>query len=164
MSQQILRALMQLFAIIARPESNKKDRRSVVEAFLKRQLNLELVNEYLEIFDNHYSFQQEKQSEAAKRKKRTASDSVRVLVICTRINEELNQRQKIIVFINLLEFVKSDNEEITKQEFDFITTVAETFNISSGEYKNMRDFVLFPFENIPDSDNFIIIDHYYPKL
>ena len=159
MSQQILRALMHLFAIIARPESNKKDRRSVVEAFLKRQLNLELVNEYLEIFDNHYSFQQEKQSEAAKRKKRTASDSVRVLVICTRINEELNQRQKIIVFINLLEFVKSDNEKITKQEFDFITTVAETFNISSGEFENMRDFVLFPFENFPDSDNCIIIDN-----
>ncbi len=159
MSQQILRALMQLFAIIARPESNKKDRRSVVEAFLKRQLNLEIVNEYLEIFDNHYSIQQEKQSEAAKRKKRTASDSVRVLVICTRINEELNQRQKIIVLLNLLEFVKSDNEDITPQEFDFITTVAETFNISSGEYRNMRDFILFPFENIPDSGNFIIIDN-----
>ncbi len=159
MSQQILRALMQLFAIIARPESNKKDRRSVVEAFLKRQLNLELVNEYLEIFDNHYSIQQRKQSEAAKRKKRTSSDSVRVLVICTRINEELNQRQKIIVLLNLLEFVKSDTEEITPQEFDFITTVAETFNISSGEYRNMRDFILFPFDNIPGSGNFIIIDN-----
>jgi ABC transport system ATP-binding/permease protein len=159
MSQQILRALMQLFAIIARPESNKKDRRSVVEAFLKRQLNLELVNEYLEIFDNHYSIQQEKQSESAKRKKRTSSDSVRVLVICTRINEELNQRQKIIVLLNLLEFVKSDTEEITPQEFDFITTVAETFNITSGEYGNMRDFILFRFDNIPDSGNFIIIDN-----
>ncbi len=159
MSQQILRALMQLFAIIARPESNKKDRRSVVEAFLKRQLNLELVNEYLEIFDNHYSIQQEKQSEDAKRKKRTSSNSVRVLVICTRINEELNQRQKIIVLLNLLEFVKIDNEEITSQEFDFITTVAETFNISSGEYRNMRDFILFNFDNIPDSGNFIIVDN-----
>ena len=47
MSQEILRALMQLFAIIARPESNKQDRRSIVESFLKRQLNQELVSEYL---------------------------------------------------------------------------------------------------------------------
>jgi ABC transport system ATP-binding/permease protein len=54
MSQQILQALMQLFAIIARPDSNRADRRQVVESFLKRQLNLEIVKDYLEIFDSHY--------------------------------------------------------------------------------------------------------------
>ena len=51
MSEKILKALMQLFAIIARPESNTTDRRSVVESFLKRELNQELVKEYLKIFD-----------------------------------------------------------------------------------------------------------------
>jgi len=158
MSQQILRALMQLFAIIAGPESNKKDRRSVVEAFLKRQFNYELVNEYLEVFDNHYHASQQKQSDVEKREKRTASSSVRVLVICTRINEELNSRQKIIVLINLLEFVKSDTEAITHQETDFITTVADRFNISKKEYENIRDFILFPFDNIPNSENVIIIN------
>ena len=45
MSEKILKALMQLFAIIARPESSEKDRRIVVEAFLRRQLNEELVKE-----------------------------------------------------------------------------------------------------------------------
>ena len=54
MSEEILKALMQLFAIIARPESNATDRRSVVESFLKRQLNQELVSVYLEVFDNFY--------------------------------------------------------------------------------------------------------------
>ncbi|MFO7922066.1 MAG: ATP-binding cassette domain-containing protein [Bacteroidales bacterium] len=149
---------MQLFAIIARPESNKKDRRSVVESFLKRQLNQKLVNEYLEVFDKYYNIHQVKQSEEGKRKKRTASSSVRVLVICTRINEELNRRQKIIVFTNLLEFVKSDSEIITDQETEFINTVAETFNISSEEYESMRDFVLLPFDTIPVSENILIID------
>jgi len=63
MSEKILKALMQLFAIIARPESSKADRRTVVESFLKRQLNIELVQEYLKVFDELYRIHQEKQKE-----------------------------------------------------------------------------------------------------
>ena len=54
MSERILKALMQLFAIIARPESNAEERRSVVGSFLLQQLNSELVNEYLKVFNNYY--------------------------------------------------------------------------------------------------------------
>ena len=54
MSDEILRALMQLFAIISRPEGNASDRRMVVESFLQRQLNQELVAVYLEVFDEYY--------------------------------------------------------------------------------------------------------------
>lgn len=49
MSEKVLKALMQLFAIIARPDSNLEERRQVVGSFLKQQLNTELVNEYLEV-------------------------------------------------------------------------------------------------------------------
>ncbi|HEX2936526.1 MAG TPA: hypothetical protein VHO72_14315, partial [Bacteroidales bacterium] len=60
MSEQILKALMQLFAIIARPQSNRNDRRTVVENFLLRLLNEDLVKEYLTIFDEYYGLQQDK--------------------------------------------------------------------------------------------------------
>ena len=43
MSERILKALMQLFAIIAHPTSDESDRRVIVESFLKRQLNQETV-------------------------------------------------------------------------------------------------------------------------
>ena len=92
MSEKILKALMQLFAIIARPESNRSDRRSVVESFLKRELNQELVDEYLRIFDHYYKLHQEKQKVKEKRVRRISSSSVRVLKICTEINEELTQQ------------------------------------------------------------------------
>ncbi|MFW6249271.1 MAG: hypothetical protein ACOC4J_05820, partial [Bacteroidota bacterium] len=61
MSEQILKALMQLFAIIASPESNREDRRTVVESFLSRQLNHEVVKEYLQVFDHFYTIYQEKE-------------------------------------------------------------------------------------------------------
>ena len=101
MSEQILKALMQLFAIIAHPASNASDRRSIVEYFLKRQLNQEAVKNYIEVFNYYYELHQEKLSEKGLVKKRTSSSSVRVLKICTQINEELTQRQKNIVLVQL---------------------------------------------------------------
>jgi ABC transport system ATP-binding/permease protein len=94
MSERILKALMQLFAIIARPESNAEERRSVVGLFLKQQLNKELIEEYLKVFDHFYDVYQEKQSDTALRKKRIAGSSVKVLKICTEINKELTQNKK----------------------------------------------------------------------
>jgi ABC-type multidrug transport system ATPase subunit len=158
MSEQILKALMQLFAIIARPESNAEDRRTVVESFLKRQLNQELVNEYLKVFDEFYSLYQEKQKEGDQRRRRISASSVKVLKICSEINEELAQPQKIIVLIQLLEFVKSDNSVITDQEMDFLNTVAESFFIPEDEYKRMKEFTHFTFEQLPDDEEIMIID------
>lgn len=158
MSEQILKALMQLFAIIARPDSSRTDRRTVVKAYLEKQLNHEILQEYLKIFDKNYKLYQEKQKESEKRAKGISASSVRVLKIATAINEELAQAQKIIVLIRLLEFVKSDSGEITEQEMEFINTVSVTFNVLEEEYEQIRDFVLFPPEDIPDSDNIMMID------
>ena len=159
MSEKILKALMQLFAIIARPNSSRDDRKVVVESFLKRQLNNELIREYLKVFDEYYTTYQEKQKEGSQKQVRLISaSSVRVLKICTAINEELAQPQKIIVLIQLLEFVKSDSVEITEQEMSFLSTVAETFNVPEHEYKHLRDFVLFSFKEVPSSEDILIID------
>lgn len=158
MSEQILKALMQLFAIIAHPTSDAKDRRSIVESFLKRQLNQETVKTYLKVFNDYYSIHQEKLSEKSKRKKRFSSSSVRVLKICTQINEELTQRQKNVVLTQLLEFVKSGGE-ITEQEMAFVTTVADSFYIEQFEYQELEDFVFFGGDKLPDTKKLLVIDN-----
>jgi ABC-type multidrug transport system ATPase subunit len=162
MSEQILKALMQLFAIIARPHSNGQDRRTVVENFLQRQLNADLVQEYLKVFDDNYAIHQQRLMESSRSKKRTSSSSVRVLLICTEINEELTQKQKIFVLVQLLEFVKSDLTEIenlTEQELEFLTTVAEVFKIPGNEFRLIYDFVLVSSDKLQYSDKVVIIDN-----
>ncbi len=104
------------------------------------------------------NFYQEKQKESEKRAKGISASSVRVLKIATAINEELAQAQKIIVLIRLLEFVRSDNGEITEQEMEFINTVSETFNVLEEEYQQIRDFVLLSPEDVPDSEDIMMID------
>lgn len=158
MSDKILKALMQLFAIIARPQSNDSDRRSIVEAFLRHQLNQELVKQYLNFFDEYYQEAQEKQKKSSQ-DRRTAAIAVRVLRICTQINDQLTQDQKIIVLVQLLEFCKSDASTVSDLELEFILSVAETFNVSTEEHHLIRDFVVSPFDRIPESADILIIDN-----
>ena len=156
MSERILKALMQLFALVAKVDGVNDNGRSVVENFLKQQLNAVLVNQYLDLFEEYL----EKHHKISKRKegkerKRTSVNSVKVLRICTQINEELQQKQKIVVLIRLLEFTFSGN--YSDQEIEFVTTVAETFNISEDEFRESMAFVVSKDDKIPDNDNFLIL-------
>jgi ABC-type multidrug transport system ATPase subunit len=158
MSEKILKALMQLFAIIARPESNDSDRRGVVEAFLNHQLNLELVKQYLGFFDEYYHEAQEKQRKSSQNR-RTSAIAVRVLKICNDINDQLTQDQKIIVLVQLLEFCKSEGSEVSHLELEFIQSVSESFNVDVTEYGHLKNFVLNPFSSLPLSNNILVIDN-----
>jgi ABC-type multidrug transport system ATPase subunit len=157
MSEKILKALMQLFAIIARPQSNDSDRRGVVEAFLKRQLNQELVKQYLGFFDEYYKEAQEKQKKRSQ-DGREAAVSVRVLKICYDINDQLTQDQKIIVLVQLLEFCKSEGSEVSQRELEFIKVVSESFNVDDTERMLIKSFVLNPFSSVPLSPGILVID------
>ena len=160
MSERILKALMQLFAIIARPEDDSgNDRRTIVESFLKEQLNTALVIAYLKVFDEYYEeYQKRHQDGTKKTKKINAFISVRVLRIANDINQELVQSQKVIVVIRLLEFIKSGKDNITEQELEFVEAVATSFNIPIEEYELIRLFVLNSLAQIPGSEYKLVID------
>src|SRR3982751_3758381 len=157
MSERILRALMQMFAIIAKVDGINNTGRLIVQSFLKQQLNLEQVETYLKIFDEYL----ESHQNASKRKegaaKRTSLNSVKVLKICTQINQELEQPQKVIVLIRLLEFIYSSNE-ISEQEFEFVTTVADTFNIPNEEFLLLKSFIEDSGEIVPNNPNILVIN------
>lgn len=159
MSERILRALMQLFAIIARVEplsgQEENEGRRIVRLFLKQQLSQKLVNQYLMVFDAFIEQHQPYSSKKNQRKK-TSVASVKVLRICTEINEELTQKQKFIVMLRLLEFVYT-HSEATDQELEFVSTVASTFNITSEEFELTRELVHGPGHHVPDDDNFLVI-------
>jgi len=157
MSEKILKALMQLFAIIARPQSNDSDRRVVAEAFLKRQLNQELVKQYLGFFDEYYLEAQEKQKKSSQNR-RTSAIAVRVLKICNDINDQLTQDQKIIVLVQLLEFCKSEGTQVSELELEFIQAVSESFNVDQAEHTLIKNFILNPFTSVPKSPNVLVID------
>jgi ABC-type multidrug transport system ATPase subunit len=156
MSEKILKALMRLFAIIAKSEENIIDGRDVVESYLKQQLNKEQVNEYLTIYDNFLK-QQEESAQGERKKRRLAVSSVKVIVICEQINEELTQKQKFIVLLKLIEFVSADGF-ISDLEMEFVTTVSSYLNIPDEELNQCLALTLKrAVSDIEDSSNFLII-------
>lgn len=157
MSERILRALMQMFAIIAKVDGINNTGRQIVQSFLKQQLNLEQVETYLRVFDEYLESHQNASKKKEGAAKRTSLNSVKVLRICTQINQELEQPQKVIVLIRLLEFIYSSNE-ISDQEFEFVTTVADTFNIPNAEFLLLKAFIEDSLEVIPNNPNILVVN------
>jgi len=157
MSEEILKALMQLFAIVSRPGSEASELRMKVESFLERQLNQELVAVYLDVFDGFFKQVVEEDAKVSKKERLLSRRSVRVLKICTVINEALAQEQKIVVLVQLVEFIKSDELMSTSQEMEFVSTVSDTFNIPDSDFELIRDFV-FADDALIDNKNYLVVD------
>ena len=160
MSERVLKALMQLFAIITPPGTEPSERRRVVEAFLRKQLNQQLTDEYVRIFDNHFIRYHKKYNTFKRLLKSISSSSVRLLVICEQINEELTQRQKCMLMVLLFSFIKSGHGEdgdISEFEMSFVEMVGQAFNLENGDL--LEAFVMLPVEILPKSPDLLLINN-----
>lgn len=162
MSEAILKALMQLFALIVDideiQEISEKER-EIIHSFLSRQLNSELTEKYMGIFENyllHYH-QHTLDKGSVKQKKRTSLTAVRILAICEQINEELEQRQKIYVIMQMVEYI-AYGIEIRDTELEFLQTVASAFNLDEDEYQDILYFVISSLKKIPRKELVLVIN------
>ncbi|MBL4655788.1 MAG: ATP-binding cassette domain-containing protein, partial [Bacteroidia bacterium] len=151
---------MQLFAIVAKEGGVSSEERTVVEYFLRSQLNQDAVKEYMSLFEEFVDkYTTKDDGDPAKKKSPMASvkESARTLRICMQINKELTQKQKFVVVYRLMELIMAD-EEITEQEDEFIITVYQTFNISDDEYSSIKQFVIHKEPTKLDLPNILIIN------
>ncbi len=166
MNQQILEALMRLFAIIAtaNKEGVSKNARIIVTNYLAVLLSKADADQYITIFDDYINAHNKKlERNLAKGRKTLASlNSVKVLVICEDINSQLQQEEKLIVLFRLFEFVR--DQQISSEELDFIKTVADIFNISKEEYQHVQEFTIGQVENIDDKSRILLIDNKKDKV
>jgi ABC-type multidrug transport system ATPase subunit len=162
MSEAILKALMQLFALIidideAKEVSEKE--KAIIRSFLSRQLSSELVEKYMKVFEEYLLLYHGDRitKGSLKDRKRTSLTAVRILGICEKINEELEQKQKIYVIIQLIEYI-AYGIDIQEKELDFLETVAAAFNIPEEEYHNILRFAAFSIGEIPQKQSVLVIN------
>ncbi len=162
MSETVLNALVQLFALIGDIHddtvitSREKD---IVKAFLSRLLNNELIDRYMKLFDEYLAlYNSERISKGSLQdRKRTSLNAMRILAICEKINEELQQAQKIYVVVQLVDYISS-GQEITENELDFLHTVADAFYVPHTEYDNIRNFIMGSAADVREKESLLIID------
>ncbi len=161
MNESILKALMQLFAIVVDVDRNgiSPFAREVVEAYLENEFSSEQVTAYLKQFDDYillYHPKGVKQLQTNDGYKYPISD--RVSEICSSINKEFEQHQKVWLILQLIEFI-GDSRFDSPNKLDFIKTVAAEFNISEFEFNNGKDFILCEEQSsVPWNDQILLID------
>jgi ABC-type multidrug transport system ATPase subunit len=160
MSEALLESLMKLFALLTdiKTESKTGRARFMVEDFLGRHFNTEYVQQYLEKFDEFlsryhahiYSNNQELIE------KQSSDNQTRLLNICNQINQELEQEPKIILFVQLLDFLKKE-DTISEEEHYFVDLLAENLKIDSQDYDNLKTFILETPDAVNDKGSLLFI-------
>ncbi|HOU31083.1 MAG TPA: ATP-binding cassette domain-containing protein [Bacteroidales bacterium] len=144
MSEEILKALMELFALIVKQDTGLFiEERAYVHDFLSKQLSRESVSEYLKLFDDlagPVSIKVKDPEKESLAQHVTVRDSVKILGICKKINRNLNQEQKVVVILRLYELLNV-NRQFTPQRMNIINTVSEVFKIQPDEVNAIEQFV-----------------------
>ncbi len=157
MSEEILKALTQLFAIITKQDGGVSiNEREFVINFFQAELDRDSIKEYLQLYDDYSGYS--KVGLVAEEDRTLApsvKDSLKTLSICKKINKTLTQKQKTIVLIKLLELVGSDGH-FTSQRMDIINTVSVVFNIAQPEHKLIESFVISKDSDTLDSPNILL--------
>ena len=141
MSEEILKALTQLFAIITKQDGGVTEKeREFVIGFFRQELDQESVQEYLALYDQFSGYDQVDEEPKKKRRLTSVRDSVKTLGLCKKINKTLTQKQKVVVLIKILELVSSD-KNFTPQRMEIIDTISTVFNIDNAEFKEIESFI-----------------------
>src|SRR5882724_1909924 len=139
MSEEILKALTQLFAIITKQDGGvTENERQFVINFFQQELDQDTVKGYLALYDDFSGYNK---PDEEKNKLTSVKDSVKTLGICKKINKTLTQKQKVVVLTKLLELIGSD-KNFTPQRIEIINTVSTVFNIEQEEYKLVETFII----------------------
>jgi len=155
MSEEILKALTQLFAIITKQDGGvTENERQFVINFFQQELDQDTVKEYLALYDDFAGWG--KQDEE-KNKLTSVKDSVKTLGICKKINKTLTQKQKVVVLTKLLELIGSD-KNFTPQRIEIINTVSTVFNIGQDEYKLVETFIIAQQADLLNFKDILLVD------
>ena len=190
MSEEILKALMQLFALITKQDGGISPREiDYVERFLAQQIGTDSAAAYLQLFLDTAETAPSKPGTGSSKpgtgssaepsavtipdpskdptagtqphqpgtpKPTSVLDSVRVLKLCRQISKTINQRQKVVVLVRILELVNTEYN-LTGERLAIVNTVADIFRIPAEEYQDIFDFVTSGKEALPGRGNLLQI-------
>lgn len=160
MSEELLKAVIQFFAIVSK-ERITEDERAIIKEFLSLHLNQDGTRYYLSLFD-----------EFCKDNKRLANGSLenldeatqefvddwaQIMQISKKVNQALTTQQKAVLVIKIIELVFAD-ESLSERQSNLIFYISEALKISPKDFRAMRSFVLgYDIDELA-SKNILVID------
>jgi ABC-type multidrug transport system ATPase subunit len=164
MSEPILMALVQLFAIVAASVRKQvsETSRTILESYLRQHLSSQELQEYLKLFDELVFFHQPPEEEPETGESGVAE---KIHAISQKISRQLTARDRLFVFLKFVEFfdqLKRDSDDISpalnSHAGDYLLVLKTDFNMADQEYTDARDFISDPFSNRISGNHLLVID------
>lgn len=149
MSEPLLKAIIQLFAIVAKEDEVTTQEREQIELFLLDHLNKNAVGRYLKEFEQ-YCDTITGNVDRDKEQKRIES-------ICEQINAELTQKQKVVIILELMGIILADGH-ISEREDELVKIIGHSFNVSDNDIESINKFVVGKSAKELDHPKILIID------
>jgi len=163
MTESMLHSLMKLFALLAtiNVEASRIFSRNFVESYLKGQFSSKMVERSISIFDR---FMEELGAVKGKSdQKRIAVISVKILMICNQINQELHLKGKFMILFSIIQFSRhfqahsNTGTDYSESIQDAIRTIAESLQINTSEFINSKAFITERFSRVPDKSALLVV-------
>jgi ABC transport system ATP-binding/permease protein len=149
MSESLLKAILQLFALVAREGSVTRQEREHVIGFLEDHVSGKAVDSYLKFFDEIVHSLPPKtptwDEELTNYKK-----------LCAGISPNLTQKQKAILILELVNIIQADGS-ISEEEDKVLFIIGQEFRIDQPEIELIKRFVLGKTEKDFDHKNILVV-------
>jgi len=147
MSELILKAILRLFAVVAKQDEVTRQERDQIKIFLIEHLAEPMVVIYLSYFDEC--------TRSVNLAKQT--DSQVLQQVCAEINKELTQKQKVVIVLELVRIVLADSQ-VSPREEELMAIICESFKVKQENLTSIRKFVVGQQTSELDHPALLIID------
>jgi ABC-type multidrug transport system ATPase subunit len=160
MSEELLKAIIQLFAIVAR-ERITEDERSNIKEFLSVHLNREATAYYLKLFDEfchiHQLHADGDLGTLDEDTQQFVDDWSNIMKIVKQVNRALTMQQKLVLVIKIIELVYADNE-ISDRQANLIFYIGQGLKLPQSVVDSLQSFVTGQDIEEFSSKNVLVID------
>ncbi|HYI76397.1 MAG TPA: ATP-binding cassette domain-containing protein, partial [Chryseolinea sp.] len=155
MSEQLLKAILRLFAVVAKEDEVTDQEREQIRMFLEEHVSYSAVESYLKMFDDFIASLPPKTGDIS-----TQIGNVNDL--CQQVNSDLTQKQKIVIVLEILNIIQADGS-ISERENELVDTIGKNFKIAIQELAAIKTFVLGKEAMQLDHSQILIIDPSPPQ-
>ncbi|HEX8041023.1 MAG TPA: ATP-binding cassette domain-containing protein [Chryseosolibacter sp.] len=160
MSEELLKAIIQLFAIVARERITEAERTNVKE-FLSLHLNRDATNYYLKLFDefvqSHKLHSPHDLGSLDADTQQFVDDWAKIMQIVRQVNAALTMQQKMVMVVKIIELVHSETD-ISDRQGNLIFYIGQALKIPKGDMQALQAFVTGQDIDELASKNVLIVD------
>ncbi len=149
MSEPVLKAIIRLFALVAKEDLVTKQERDHIASFLSDHLNQKAVETNLSLFDKY--------SQDYSGKMTPSEEQQAIVQMCDSINKEIAQKQKTVIIVELMSVILSDGSISSREDY-LAKSIGAALNIDQTDIELVKNFLMAKSPDKLNHEDILIVD------